>query len=100
MRLDSSAALGRTEYQNFLELETGWNRNPNIEPVPKKNEDKLREVFRYIYGSKQDSIPPLVRSQNPHLKQVGEVLAHPVALEKVRAGASLDIAHNEVRTPY
>lgn len=93
-------ALGRTEYQDFLGLEAGWNRNPDVDPVPRKNEDKLREVFRYIYGSKQDSIAPLVRSQNPDLKQVGEVIAHPVALQKVRAGTSLALAYNEVRSPY
>lgn len=93
-------ALGRTEYQNFLGLESGWNRNPDPEPVPQKNEDKLQEVLRYIYGSKQDSVAPLVRSQNPDLKHVGEVINHPVALEKVRTGAALTLAYNEVRLPY
>ena len=93
-------ALGRTEYQEFLGLGAGWNRNPIVAPVPRKNEDKLKEVLRYIYGSKQDSTAPLVRSQNPDLKQVGEVIAHPVALEKIRAGATLALAYNEVRSPY
>jgi hypothetical protein len=93
-------ALGRSEYQDFLGLESGWNRSPDADPVPRKNEDKLQEVFRYLYGSKEDSIAPLVRSQNPDLKQVGEVITHPVALEKVRAGATLALAYNEVRSPY
>lgn len=93
-------ALGRTEYQEFLGLAPGWNRNPSEDPVPRKNEDKLKEVLLYIYGSKQDEAAPLVRSQNPDLKHVGEVISHPVALEKVRAGAALTLAYNEVRSPY
>ncbi|WP_434107944.1 ParB/Srx family N-terminal domain-containing protein [Paraburkholderia caffeinilytica] len=93
-------ALGRTEYQDFLGLESGWNRSPDIDPVPRKNAEKLGEVLRYIYGSKQDEIAPLVKSQNPDLKQVGEVIAHPVALERIRAGATLALAYNDVRSPY
>jgi hypothetical protein len=93
-------ALGRTEYQEFLGLKQGWNRSPDIDPVPRKNVEKLGEVLRYIYGSKQDEFAPLVRSQNPDLKQVGEVINHPVALERVRSGATLSTAYNEVRSPY
>jgi len=93
-------ALGRTEYQDFLGLASGWSRNPTVAPIPRKNETKLKEVLLYIYGSKQAEIAPLVRSQNPDLKQVGEVISHPVALEKVRAGAPLSLAYNEVRSPY
>ncbi|SCX37309.1 hypothetical protein [Nitrosospira sp. Nsp1] len=93
-------ALGRTEYQNFLGLEPGWNRSPAVNPVSPRNEDKLKEVIRYIYGSKEDSVVPLVRSQNPDLKHVGEAISHPVALQRLRAGSSLAVAYNEVRSPY
>ncbi len=94
-------ALNRSEYQNFLGLEQGWNRNPTIDPVPKQNEDKLKEVLRYMYGSKQDNFAPLVKSQNPDLKNVGEVINHPVALERIRSGsATLSMAHAEVRPAY
>ena len=94
-------ALNRTEYQDFLGLPSGWNRSPAIDPVPRQNEDKLKEVLKYMYGSKQDDIAPLVRSQNPDLKHVGEVINHPVALERIRSGrSSLSMAHAEVRPPY
>lgn len=92
-------ALGRSEYQSFLGLPTGWDKEPGPDPVPKRNEEKLGEMLRYIYGSKQDSLPPHVKSQNPDLKRVGETLAHPVALAKLRAGAQLAVAYNEVRPP-
>ena len=94
-------ALNRSEYQDFLGLEPGWNRSPTIDPVPRQNEDKLKEVLKYMYGSKQDNFAPLVRSQNPDLKHVGEVISHPVALERIRSGgATLSMAHAEVRPPY
>jgi hypothetical protein len=92
-------ALGRTEYQEFLGLKPGWSQQPETNPISKKNEGKLKEVLKFIYGSKADSVPPLVRSQNPDLKQVGEVLMNPVALESVRNGAPLAKAYNEVRAP-
>ncbi|MDY0035565.1 MAG: hypothetical protein RBS05_06610 [Zoogloea oleivorans] len=93
-------ALNRSEYQDFLGLESGWNKSPAVDPVARKNEDKLKEVLKYMYGSKQDGFAPLVRSQNPDLKQVGEVITHPVALERIRAGASLSMAYTEVRPAY
>lgn len=93
-------ALNRSEYQDFLGLESGWTKEPSENPVPSKNQDKLEETLLYLYGSKEDNIPPLVRSQNPDLKQVGECLTHPVALLKLRDGESLAVAYNEVRSPY
>ncbi|MES2681912.1 MAG: chromosome partitioning protein ParB [Pseudomonadota bacterium] len=90
-------ALGRVEYQQFLGLENGWDKSPVVNPVARKNEDKLKEVFRYIYGSKQDNLAPHVKSQNPHLKQVGESIVNPVALSRLRSGATLAVAYAEVR---
>lgn len=42
---------------------------------------------------------PKIKSQNPDLKFIGEILAHPVALEKLRGGSDLSVAYNEVREP-
>lgn len=91
-------ALGRNEYQTFLGLKSGWNKNPKPNPIPRK--DRLEEVLLYIYGSKSDNIQPLVKSQNPDLKYVGEVIVHPVGLQKLRAGSTLAMAHTEVRPAY
>lgn len=93
-------ALGRAEYQEFLGLEKGWNKEPVPNPVARANEDKLKEVLSYLYGNKKDEKPSLIRSQNPDLKHVGEVIANPVALEKLRGGATLSIAYNDVRSSY
>lgn len=93
-------ALGRAEYQEFLGLEKGWNKEPGEVPVARAHEDKLKEVLLYLYGNKRDEKPSLIKSQNPDLKHVGEVITNPVALEKIRGGATLAIAYNDVRSPY
>ena len=93
-------ALGRKEYQEFLNLPRGWNANPSDHPIDKTKSKHLKEVLTYIYGSKQDDKPSLIKSQNPDLKHIGEVLSHPVALEKLRGGSDLETAHNETRKPH
>nr|WP_225587317.1 ParB/Srx family N-terminal domain-containing protein [Methylomonas fluvii] len=90
-------ALGRKEYQEFLGLAKGWNQAPDEQPVNQKKISQLKEVLTYLYGSKKDDEPSLIKSQNPDLKNLGEILVHPVALEKIRGGADLKTAHNEVR---
>lgn len=92
-------ALGRKEYQEFLGLSKGWNQSPNEQPIDQDKIPHLKEVLSYLYGSKQDNLPPKIKSQNPDLKFVGEVLAHPIALEKLRGGSELNVAYNEVREP-
>lgn len=93
-------ALGRLEFQEFLGLEKGWNKEPVIKPVRRQNEDKLKEILLYLYGNKREEAQSLIKSQNPDLKHIGEVVANPVALEKLRAGATLSVAYNDVRSPY
>lgn len=90
-------ALGRKEYQEFLGLSKGWNQTPDEQPIDEKKISQLKEVLTYFYGSKQDNRPSLIKSQNPDLKYLGEVLVHPVALAKIRGGTELKTAHNEVR---
>jgi hypothetical protein len=90
-------ALGRKEYRDFLDLAKDWNQTPSERPIDYKKLPQLNEVLTYFYGSKQNKQTSLIKSQNPDLKNLGEVLVHPVALEKIRGGADLKTAHNEVR---
>lgn len=91
-------ALDRKEYMQFLGLERGWNEAPSDAPISKQKLGELEEVLKYLYGSKKDQEKPKVISQNPHLKQLGEVLVNPVALAKIRSPKSeLSVAFQEVR---
>lgn len=89
-------ALGRKEYQAFLGLAKGWNQEPEKQLISQGKLPNLKELLAYLYGSKQDGQPSLIKSQNPDLGQLGKVLVHPVALEKIRGGTELKMAYSEV----
>ncbi len=87
-------ALSRTQYMNFLGLELAWSRyDPKPDPVPENKLDHLREVLVWIYGSKEGDKEPVVQSQNPDIKRLGETLANAEGLHMLRAGRTLTEAH-------
>ena len=89
------SALSRTPYMQFLGLASNWsNFDPKPNPIPETNLDKLGEVLKWLYGSKQDDLKPVVRSQNPDIRRLGEVINDPEALIVLRASKSLDEAHS------
>jgi hypothetical protein len=92
-------ALSRTTYMAFLGLETAWSRyDPKPDPVPSDKQDRLREVLVWIYGSKEDNKEPIIQSQNPDIKNLGEALASAEGLHILRAGGSLTEAHASTRS--
>lgn len=93
-------ALTRAPYRVFLGLSESWRQSdPEPDPVPKKSLKNLGKVLLWLYGSKVDKVPPVVTSQNPHIKHLAEVLAHPVAAAKMVANGDLAEAFAEVDTP-
>jgi len=88
------AALGWSPYREYLGLGSLWARHdPTPDPVPADKLDALRKVLVWIYGSKTDDAPPVVRSQNPDIKRLGEVLASAEGRHVLEATRSLDEAH-------
>ncbi|MCY4109669.1 MAG: hypothetical protein OXG11_11645 [Chloroflexi bacterium] len=78
-------ALSRAQYMQFLNLGAAWSRyDPSPNPVPREQLGHLREVLRWLYGSKEDGIEPVVQSQNPDIKNLGEVLASSEGLTVLR----------------
>jgi hypothetical protein len=61
-------------------------------PVPKSHLKELGELCRWLYGDKTLDLPPLVESQNPHLRQLDEVLKSEKAVASLRAGLPLSVA--------
>lgn len=91
-------ALSRTTYMTYLGLETAWSRyDPKPDPVPADKLERLREVLVWIYGSKEDDKEPVVQSQNPDIKNLGETLASAEGLHILRAGGTLAEAHASTR---
>ena len=87
-------ALGRAQYMEYLGLDPTWIRNkPQPDPVDSGKLDNLREVLVWIYGSKVDDMQPVVRTQNPDIKRLGEVLANAEGLHVLEISRDLDRAH-------
>ncbi len=92
-------ALSRTPYMAFLGLESAWSRyDPTPDPVPTDKLGRLREVLMWIYGSKDDGKEPVVQSQNPDIKRLGEALTSAEGLHVLRSGGSLDEAHSSTQS--
>ena len=83
-------ALSRASYMDFLGLDANWaGFEPSPSPVKAENLNKLGEVLRWIYGSKAEEIDPVVQSQNPDIKDLGNVLCSAEGLKMLRARYTL-----------
>ena len=74
----------------FLDLQSA--NEETQDPVPAKKKDNLRELLVWMYGSKSEKKPPVIQSQNPHLRWLDAVLANREALAALRRGAELSLA--------
>ena len=91
-------ALSRSSYMKFLGVKANWVRvDPKKNPIPADKTDYLCEVLRWIYGSKEENVLPVVQSQNPDIKHLGEVLANAEGLEVLRGGGSLFEAYASIQ---
>ena len=87
-------ALSRAPYMQFLGLEAAWTRHdPSPTPIPDDKLKELGEVLLWIYGSKEENLEPVVQSQNPDIKHLGQVLESSEGLAVLSAGGSLHDAH-------
>jgi hypothetical protein len=66
--------------------------DPERDPVPQNRYTELRNLLVWLYGSKQQDIEPVVRSQNPDLGRLREVLGSPPAIAMLIQRNSLDEA--------
>ncbi len=89
--------LGYEGVTEFLSLESVDPENP--EPVPGDKIEKLGELCVWLYGDKKREIPPVVKKQNPHLRQLDEVLKSKEAVTALRGGKELSLALELGRPP-
>lgn len=87
-------ALSRSQYMRYLEISNDWAEyDPQPDPVKPREYPKLKKLLTWIYGSKDDDLEPVVKSQNPDIKRLGEVLDHAEGLHVLEATSDLDLAH-------
>lgn len=84
-------AADQLEYQKFLGISPESSLRPN--PVPKSKLENLSLLMTWLYGRRSAGIQPLVRTQNPDLNVLREVISKPQSLSGLRAGFSLERAH-------
>lgn len=90
-------ALVKPDFRNFLGLDKDWIKTPKINPVPDDKKSELKEMFLYLYGSKEDGKNSFINSQNPDLSDLGKVMANNEGLGMLRAGLSLSVALDSIR---
>lgn len=85
-------AASEPEFQRFLGIDASNSLQPH--PVPKEKLGELKELMLWLYGSKSAKKLPLVRTQNPDLNILREVIAKPSALAVLRSGYPLSRAYD------
>jgi hypothetical protein len=68
-------------------------------PVPKKKLQQLGEFCVWLYGNKKENKPPVIESQNPHLRQLDAILKSREAIAALRDGEDLAVAFEISRPP-
>ena len=67
------------------------------EPVPLDKKNELGELCRWMYGSKKEEIPPVIETQNPHLRWLDSVVSNKEAVAALRDGQPLANAYEASR---
>ena len=69
------------------------------DPVPVENGAELRELCLWMYGSKKEGKPPVVRTQNPHLRYLDAVVKNKEAIAALRSGQDISFAYETSHPP-
>jgi DNA-binding transcriptional MerR regulator len=83
--------------RNFLSLCSETEETDT--PVPAEKKEQLGQLCVWLYGSKKENKPPVVQTQNPHLRQLNAILKSPEAIVALRDGANIDTAFEISRPP-
>ena len=77
-------------FQKFLSLRS--ESDESDKPVPEKKLKELGQLMIWLFGSKKDNKPSIIRSQNPDLRNLDKVLRSEEARRALLRGSSLDDA--------
>ena len=62
-------------------------------PVPLEKREELGELFLWMYGNKDQNIEPALKSQNPHLRYLANILGKREAIEVLRIDGDIEKAY-------
>lgn len=93
-------ALTRAGYREFLGIKAEKDgADPQKSPIPKSHIEQLGQVLNWLYGSQEDEQRPVIESQNPDIKNLGEVLENPKSRKIMLEKRNLEAAYAEVFPP-
>lgn len=83
-------ALANSKFQDFLGIKVS--DFSKSKPVKKAKFGELEELLTWIFGRRSlgKSVEPIIKSQNPDLNRLREVISNPQSLSALRAGSNLD----------
>jgi hypothetical protein len=87
--------LQQSGFKSFLGIENAT--MDSKKPVPKKKLEDLGELLGWIYGSKAKKMQPVIKSQNPDLRQLDAVLRNAEARAALKQNQSLGEAFDITR---
>jgi len=85
-------AADQPEFQRFLGIAGDLSLKRN--PVPRAKLEHLRKLMLWLYGSRSEKKPPLIRTQNPDLNILRRVISNTRGLAALEAGYSLERAQD------
>lgn len=90
-------ALARPGFRSHIGLSEDPSDTPLTDrPVPPEHLDQLRELMGWLYGNRGADQPALVRSQNPDLNRLNDVLQHGEARRYLLATRDLAAAYEVI----
>lgn len=85
--------LSYEEFTNYLGMDRpSRTTDPDRNPVPEAKMEELRTLLTWLYGSKEEDLEPVVKSQNPDLGRLRDVLKSPAAISILAERRDLDDA--------
>lgn len=85
------ASLERPNINRFLDLSPEYEENRR--PVPPEKKNELRQLCRWLYGSRRDQVPPVVQTQNPHVRYLDAIIGNQEATAALRTGSNIKDAY-------
>ena len=85
------ASLERPNINEFLGLRP--ETDESHQPVPLGKKEELQQLCLWLYGSKKDGKPPVIRTQNPHIRYLDAIIGDLEARTALRSGGDIDSAY-------
>jgi hypothetical protein len=87
--------LGYPGIRSFIGMSEALSESPH--PVPRSKLKNLGELMQWLYGSEREGRQPVVKSQNPDLKTLDEIVLSPNGVAALRQGLPLSTSLNASR---